>query len=343
MGRGKLKEARFYKKKARGVVQCLLCPHECVLKENKIGLCHSRKNIDGKLYSLIYEVISSINLDPVEKKPLYHFHPGKHILSVGTFGCNFACMFCQNWSISQALVDEIGGGYQRISFENLVSLAVKYEKEGNIGIAYTYNEPFIWYEYVYDAAKLAKEKGLKNVLVTNGFVNEEPLKELLPFIDALNIDVKSMSDEFYRKQCRGRLEPVLRACEIASKSALAEITNLLIPTLNDSNEDIEKLVNWIYEKLGKDTPLHFSRYRPEYKCNIPPTPVETLERAYNIAMKKLNYVYVGNIWDTDWEHTFCPKCKIKLIDRSGFSAKILNLKEGKCAKCNELIRIIRGC
>lgn len=336
-----MKEARFYEKKEKGIVQCLLCPHRCVLKEGKTGLCRSRKNINGKLYSLIYQVISSLNMDPVEKKPLYHFYPGSHILSAGTYGCNFSCRFCQNWTISQAQVADIKGA-KILKSEELVGLALKYKSKGNIGLAYTYNEPFIWYEYIYETAKLAGEKGLKNVLVTNGFVNEEPLKELLPLIDALNIDVKGMKEEFYKGWCRGKLEPVLKTCEIASKKALVEITNLIIPSLNDSIQDIQKLVGWIYEKLGKDTPLHFSRYSPEYQCDIPPTPVETLERAFDIASKKLNYVYVGNVLATQWEHTFCPNCKIKLIDRSAFSASILNLKGNHCAKCNEKIHIINS-
>jgi pyruvate formate lyase activating enzyme len=240
------------------------------------------------MYSLVYGEITSMALDPIEKKPLYHFHPGSSILSLGTKGCNLKCPWCQNWSISQ----EVSCPTQKMTPREVIAQAQKLK---SFGIAYTYNEPFIWYEFVYDMAKLAHKEGLKNVLVTNGYVNHKPLEEMIGLIDAMNIDVKSMSDDFYHKYCRGKLGPVLRTAQYAVQKCHVEITNLIIPTLNDSEEDFQKLTDWIAEKLGSDIPLHFSRYHPAYKSDIAATPVETLKRAEAIAKKKLRYVYLGNV------------------------------------------------
>jgi pyruvate formate lyase activating enzyme len=209
-----------------------------------------------------------------------------------------------------------------------------------VGIAYTYSEPLVWFEYVLDCAKLAREKGLKNVLVTNGLINPEPLQALLPWIDAFNLDVKSMSEEFYQKICKGPLAPVLHTAEVASKSCLVEITNLIIPTLNDSDEDFQHLVDWIGEKLGADTPLHFSRYFPHYRMQIHSTPVETLMRAWEIAKEKLSYVYVGNIMDQASNSTYCPHCRHLLIGRDGYRILKLGFKDGKCESCGQAVRII---
>lgn len=283
-----MKEALFYKKLDTGALECFLCPHHCRIHEDHRGLCGVRINKDGKLYSLNYGKISSIALDPIEKKPLYHFHPKTYILSVGTIGCNFACHFCQNWSISKNLNTPT----QPLSCSDLIEKAKSVD---SFGIAYTYNEPFIWYEYVYEAAQLAKKAGLANVLVTNGFVEREPLEEILPFIDAMNIDLKSIRDDFYRNICQGRLAPVLETIKRAKKSCHIELTNLIIPTLNDSDADLIDLVEWVYHEVGDEVPVHFSRYFPCYKMTIPPTPKETLQRAQDIAVKKLKYVYLGNI------------------------------------------------
>ena len=273
---------------ADGKVKCLLCPHYCLLKKGEKGRCGVRKNENGRLYSLIYAEATSIALDPIEKKPLYHFHPGTSILSLGTKGCNLKCPWCQNWSISQDLTHPT----QKITPQEAVAKA---KQLNSFGIAYTYNEPFIWYEFVYDTAKLAHQEGLKNVLVTNGYVNQKPLEEIIGFIDAMNIDVKSMKESFYQKYCQGKLAPVLATAEFSAKKCHIEITNLIIPTLNDGQEDFRKLTDWIVEKLGQDTPLHFSRYFPAHKTGMPPTPAETLERARDIALKKLRYVYLGNV------------------------------------------------
>jgi len=282
-----LKEALYWEKKDKAV-HCLLCPHDCKIVNGLTGVCGVRQNIDGRLYTLVYGETTSVALDPIEKKPLYHYHPGEYILSLGTKGCNFKCPFCQNWAISQ----ELEAPTQKITPQWVVDKAKECK---SFGIAYTYNEPFIWYEFVLDTAKLAKKEGLENVLVTNGYVNPAPLEEILPFIDAMNIDLKSIDDEFYRKYARGSLEPVLYTIKRSVKDCHIELTNLVIPGLNDSDENFTRLVDWIYDNVGADVPLHFSRYFPCYKFDRPLTPKETLERAYKIAKKKLKNVYLGNV------------------------------------------------
>ncbi len=282
------KEASYYQKQKSGKVQCLLCPKKCLITCGGIGFCGVRKNIDGTLYSLVYGKTTGMAVDPIEKKPLYHFHPGEFIFSLGTRGCNLGCVFCQNWRISQNL----NACLEDITKEEIVEQALRRK---TFGIAYTYNEPFIWYEFVRDTAALAKENGLENVLVTNGYVNLEPLEELLPLIGAMNIDLKAMDDQFYRSICKATLDPVLNTIKRAKQSTYIELTNLIIPTLNDSDEQIEKLADWILNNTGADTPLHLSRYFPCYELNLPLTPVETLKRAKAIAEKKLKYVYLGNV------------------------------------------------
>lgn len=282
-----MKEAMYYQKLDKEKVQCELCPKRCIIAPDGYGFCHVRKNVEGKLFSEIYGKITSIALDPIEKKPLYHFHPGEYIISLGTRGCNLACLFCQNWQISQCY----DASLKTISIEEIIRQA---KKVHSFGIAYTYNEPIIWYEFVLQSAKRAHKEGLKNVLVTNGFINQEPLNELMPFVDALNIDLKSMDNDFYVKYCKGELGPVLETIKTAAKSAHLELTNLIIPGLNDSEENFIKLRDWIFENLGPRIPLHFSRYFPCHKMKIPPTPLETLNKAKTIASEKLKHVYLGN-------------------------------------------------
>jgi pyruvate formate lyase activating enzyme len=282
-----VKEALFYEALNDNKVKCLLCPQACIILPEKTGFCGVRQNKQAKLYSLIYAQVTSLALDPIEKKPLYHYYPGKYILSLGTKGCNLACSFCQNWSISQ----DNNAPLESTSSAEIIKQAEKYK---SFGIAYTYNEPFIWYEFVLDTAILAKEKGLKNVLVTNGFINPEPLEKILPYIDAMNIDLKSIEDEFYRKFCHGHLEPVLTTIKRAHQSCHIELTNLVITGLNDKRDNFIKLVNWICENLGSQVPLHFSRYFPCYKMDLPPTPLATLKSAEEIARRKIKYVYLGN-------------------------------------------------
>ncbi|GAB6178864.1 AmmeMemoRadiSam system radical SAM enzyme [Desulfotomaculum defluvii] len=286
-----MQEAMFYHQKEDGLLFCELCPKGCSIREGHKGFCRVRENQNGVLYTLNYGKVSSYALDPMEKKPLYHFYPGTLILSLGTVGCNLRCGFCQNWQIAQ-------GDPHTIHLEppEAVKLALEQREKGIpcTGLAYTYSEPFMWYEYVYDTSRLAREAGLKNVMVTNGYVREEPLKKLLPYIDAMNIDVKGFTDDYYRENCVGQLEPVKRTVEIAHKECHIELTTLLVPGLNDSPDEIKELVDWV-ANLNPGIPVHFSRYFPNYKFNLPPTPLKTMQQAYDIAKKKLKYVHLGNV------------------------------------------------
>lgn len=283
-----MKEALFYKNIGAKTVRCSLCPHFCVLRDGGTGFCGVRKNKDGKLETLNYGRVASVALDPIEKKPFYHYHRGEFIFSLGTIGCNLSCLFCQNWSISR----EVQAPTAPMTPREVVAKAKELD---SFGIAYTYNEPFVWFEFVLETARLAREEKLENVLVTNGYVTPQPLEELLPYIDAMNIDIKSIEDGFYRKVCSGSVAEVLTTIKTSVKSCHVELTNLIIPTLNDRDDHFERLTDWIYENLGAHVPLHFSRYFPCYKMTLPPTPKETLERAAAIARKKLKYVYVGNV------------------------------------------------
>ena len=295
MGKNELREAMYYAQLESGKVQCALCPHNCVIMPGKVGICRARKNIDGKLYSLNYGKVTSIALDPIEKKPLYRFHPNTFILSAGTFGCNLKCPFCQNWEIAHS-ISEDWPNMIYISPDQLVQEALNYLKHKNIGIAYTYNEPSIWYEFVYETSKLAREKKLLNVLVTNGFINKQPFLELLPFVDAMNIDMKSFNPSFYKEICKGSLDNVKEIVEIAAPKCHVEITTLIIPGLNDSKEEISSLAKWI-ASINPEIVLHLSRYFPNYKMkDRPPTPKKTLEDLRDEALKYLKYVYLGNVW-----------------------------------------------
>lgn len=328
-----MKEALFWEPKGEGKVQCHLCPHNCILDEGQIGICKARQNIDGKIYSLVWGEVSSIALDPIEKKPLFHFYPGSFILSLGTFGCNFSCDNCQNWQISQQRAPTDYYPPERI-------VAMAKEEKGNIGIAYTYNEPLIWYEYVLECAKIAKSEGLKNVLVTNGYINEEPLLNLLPYIDAMNVDVKAMKEDFYHKICKGRLSPVLRTVELAYQHGVhIEVTNLIIPTLNDTDEDFQALADWL-SAIDKSIPLHFTRYYPAFRMTLPPTPVSTLIKARKLAMQKLDYVYTGNLFFEEGETTFCPKCKMAVIVRWGMRVTEIRLRKDRCVFCGNKINVV---
>ncbi|MDP2913429.1 MAG: AmmeMemoRadiSam system radical SAM enzyme [Candidatus Omnitrophota bacterium] len=283
-----MKEALYYEKLEEKKVRCRLCPYECTVSDGLTGACGVRRNKGGTLFSEVYGKTTGIALDPIEKKPLYRYHAGEYILSLGTRGCNFHCDFCQNWHISQVL----DAPASDITSEEVVQKARELK---SFGIAYTYNEPFIWYEFVLDTSKLARKNGLENVLVTNGFVNMEPLEEMLQYIGAMNIDLKSADEEFYKKVCKGRLKPVLDVIKRSVKSCHVELTTLLIPGMNDSPEEVKKLVSWVSDNLGPEIPLHFSRYFPCYKMDLAPTPVESLKRAEKIAKEKLKYVYLGNV------------------------------------------------
>ena len=282
----------YYIKKENNLVQCNLCPKTCIIKPNNFGNCNARKNIKGKLYSVVYNKVCSIAIDPIEKKPLYHFMKGSKVFSIGTTGCNLHCKFCQNWTTSQTKPED---NHTEITPERIIQETIN---SGCKIIAYTYNEPIIFYEYVLDTAKLSKKKGLKNVLVCNGFINQEPLKELLPYIDAANIDLKSIEDSFYRKYCDAWLNPILETLKTIKKEKVhLEITNLIIPKLNDNMKKIDELCKWIKKNLGNDIPLHFSAFFPCYKMiNKETTPKETLFKAKKIAEKNnIKYIHLGNI------------------------------------------------
>lgn len=285
-----MKQAMFYEKMEKDTVHCHLCPHGCILSPDGVGACRARENVDGELYSLNYARVASIALDPIEKKPLYHFHPGKKILSAGTFGCNFKCGFCQNWAIAHRDVRTA-----LLEPADLAAMALEYKEQDSIGIAYTYNEPSIWYEYVLDTAILVKEKGMANVLVTNGYICREPLEKLLPYIDAMNIDVKAFTGEFYKKICKGSLEDVQKTVEAAAGKCHVEITTLVIPGLNDSPDEIGRLAKWL-ASISPEIVLHLSRFFPNYQMtDIPPTPAVILDEARVSAACYLKNVYLGNI------------------------------------------------
>lgn len=331
-----MQEAMYYEQLDEERVFCHLCPQNCKINPGQIGICRARQNIDGVLYTLNYGKITSWGVDPIEKKPLYHYYPGMNILSVGTFGCNFRCGFCQNWEIAHG----DSPSTREVTPETLVESALEAQKNsGSIGIAYTYSEPLIWYEFVYDTAKIARHKGLKNVLVTNGFVQKEPLLELLPFVDAMNIDVKAFTDDFYRKTCSGRLKPVLKTVELAQKSCHVEVTTLVVPGMNDSDKEVNALVDWI-TSLDPGIPLHFSRYFPRYQFDKPATPLETLSRVLEIARGKLKYVYIGNAWEMDENDTFCPECSSLLIERAGYGINIKGLGGNKCRICGSEVEMV---
>lgn len=327
-----MRGALFYVKE-NGDMRCLLCPHACLIAPNERGKCKARINLDGELKTLVYGESDSeklyFHVDHIEKKPLYHFYPGSYSLSFGTPGCNLFCQNCQNYTLSQSTPNDIKDNF--LKPEKIVELAKTHDCKS---ISYTYTEPTIFYEYVMDTSKIAKKQGIENVWVTNGFINPKPLREALPYIDAMNIDLKSFSDEFYQNVCGGKLRPVLETIKTALKSTHIEITNLLIPSLNDSNEDIKKLVDFVSE-LSDEIPLHFSAYRPMYKMEIKPTPTETLYRAKEIAEKKLKYVYLGNVPANN--DTFCPKCKTNIIKRN-YGVKI-SLINDKCPICKTKIPI----
>jgi len=328
------KEALYWKSLGNNIVQCQLCPRLCTVKNNERGNCGVRENQKGKLFSIVYGKPASVAVDPIEKKPLYHFLPGEQTLSFGTAGCNLHCLYCQNWEISQCSPENLP------SYDLLPKDIIK-ESESHKSriISYTYSEPTIFYEYMYDTAILAKKQDIRNVMVSNGFICQQPLQEIAPYIDAANIDFKG-NHEFYKKITGAWLEPVLETlATLKRKKVWIELTNLIIPTLNDSDKNIKWMVSWIADNLGPDVPIHFSAFWPMHKLsNLPSTSLKTLRKAGKIASKKLNYVYIGNIRDDKGSNTYCPSCKKLLVGRVGFF--IIgenNIINGKCKFCNEKI------
>lgn len=323
-----LHEARYYEPFANQSVQCFLCPSHCLLPQGHYGTCKARKNIRGKLYSLVYGKIASEHVDPIEKKPFFHVLPGSKAYSIASTGCNMRCLFCQNWNISQCFPDNVFTVYR--TPEETVTRALE---SGARSIAFTYNEPAINFEYMLDTAKSAKARGLKAVVISNGYIEEEPLKELLKYIDAYKVDLKSFDEKFYKKFTGGHLEVVLHNLKIIQQSGVwLEIVNLLVPGENDSDNEIRAMAQWIKKNLGDSVPLHFSRFFPQYKLqNLPPTPPEAILRARKIAMEEgLKFVYTGNIANPDGETTYCSGSGQKAIERQGYFVIANKLKDGAC-------------
>ncbi|MFH1901342.1 MAG: AmmeMemoRadiSam system radical SAM enzyme [Candidatus Omnitrophota bacterium] len=317
------------------LVKCELCPKACCLEENQRGNCRIRINIQGSLRSLTYGHPCSIHIDPIEKKPLFHFYPSSSILSLATAGCNLHCKNCQNWEISQSNPEDIPS--YDLSPQSIVDLTIR---ENCSMIAYTYTEPLAFYEYTLDISILARKDFLKNVLVTAGYLNKQPLRKLYKVTDAANIDLKFFDDAMYRKITTGSLKPVLDALVLAKEmNVWLEITHLIIPTLNDDLSLIKKMCVWIKSNLGKDTPVHFSRFHPHYLLkNLPPTPVSTLRKAQEVAKEVgINYVYIGNVWGDEGEFTYCPYDGKILIKRVGYTILENNIEEGKCKFCSKPI------
>jgi pyruvate formate lyase activating enzyme len=330
-----MKEAAFYEMH-EDVIKCLLCPHYCVIKPGKKGSCRVRANEGDKLISEIYGKASAVHFDPIEKKPLYHFHPGSVIFSIGSIGCNLHCKFCQNSDISQTGTE--GFPYLRdLDPEDVIVLAT--QRNDNIGMAYTYNEPIVWYEYMTDIAVLAKESHLKNVMVSNGFINPAPLETLLPLMDAFSIDLKAFTEDFYSRITLAALEPVKETLKMIRKAGKhLEITNLVIPTLNDDPGKFEEMAGWIAEELGKETVLHLSRYFPTYKMTIESTPPDTLLNLHRIARRYLDYVFIGNASLKEGRDTVCSRCGHVAISRIGYQINAGGLdRHGKCVNCGNLI------
>lgn len=317
------------------VVQCQLCPKRCTISPGRAGDCRVRINIDGTLRSVVYGFACAIHVDPVEKKPMFHFLPGTPILSIATVGCNLHCLNCQNWEISQTDPQDSKAAY--CPPDRVVAIA----KEARCpSIAYTYTEPIVYYEYTLDTSRLARQVGLRNVLVTAGYINQQPWQRLLELTDAANIDLKFMSDQLYQQICSGTLEPILDAIVVAKKAGIwVEITNLVIPTLNDRPEDLRKVAVWVKEHVGPDTPLHFSGFYPRYKLqHLPPTPAGTLEMARQVAIAEgLQFVYIGNVTSRAGQVTYCPGCARALIERSGFAVLANRLVDGACPYCKRRI------
>jgi len=315
-------------------IECQLCPHFCKLKPGQTGICGVRKNTGRQIELMTYGAISGYASDPIEKKPLYHYFPGSKILSIGSYGCNMSCDFCQNFHISQNIPESHN---RPMMPEQIVNEALNARK--NLGIAFTYNEPVIWFEYMKDVAEGVKKAGMHTVVVSNGYVNSEPLSEMLEFIDAFNIDLKAFNNTFYRKLTGSYIDPVKSSLkQIAKSGRHLEITTLIIPNENDSEKEMLLQAEWIASELGKSVPLHLSRYFPIYKRENPSTPDETLTRLYEIATSKLDYVYIGNTLSDKGQNTYCPKCGECVTTRSGYSTTLLNLeKDGKCNKCGNLI------
>ncbi len=328
-------EARFYEKLPDREIECRLCPRNCRLGDKERGYCGVRENQGGTYYTLVYGKACSAHADPIEKKPFFHFLPAARALSIATAGCNVNCRFCQNWEISQVRPEQIR------HFDLPPAAAAQAALQNNCAaIAYTYSEPIVFFEYMYDTAVAARDRGIKNVVVTGGHINPEPLRELLDVVDAVKIDLKAFDQDFYSRYVKGELQPVLDAIRaVAQSPAWLEIVYLVIPSLNDRTTDLRAMCHWIKEEIGPSVPLHFSRFRPEYLMkNLPPTPVSTLEKAHGIAREEgLDFVYVGNVPGHEGENTFCSQCGKPVVRRWGYEVRDVRIEGGRCSHCGHTV------
>jgi len=328
-------EARYYKKLPDREIECQLCPRNCKLGDKERGYCGVRENIGGTYYTLVYGKACAANIDPIEKKPFFHFLPGTTAFSIATAGCNVNCKFCQNWQISQVRAEQVKPF--DLPPQDVVASALKYSCPS---IAYTYTEPVVYFEYMYDTSLEARNKGIKNCVVTAGHIHQEPLLDLVKVVDAIKIDLKSFSQDFYKNYVHGDLKPVLEAIQTVRRSKVwLELVYLVIPTLNDDAEGIQQMSRWIKNEVGPDVPLHFSRFQPMYLIqNLPPTPISTLEKVRDVALAEgLHYVYIGNVPGHKAQGTFCPSCRRLIIERDGFRIDRIDLDGGKCKFCRNPI------
>ncbi|MBI4165074.1 MAG: AmmeMemoRadiSam system radical SAM enzyme [Acidobacteria bacterium] len=330
-----IREAQFYEKQPYRKIKCKLCPRECVIDDHERGYCGARENRGGTYYTLVHSRVATAHIDPIEKKPFFHFLPGAMAFSIATAGCNVNCKMCQNWEISQVRPEQV-----RSSFAPPARIAELARQNRCPVVAYTYSEPVIFYEYMTDTARAAHEAGVRSVVVTGGYVSPDPLTKLCKTVDAIKVDLKAYSEKFYKEIVNGEMKHVLKAIEtIQKRGTWNEIVYLLIPTLNDSAAELQALAKWVKTDLGPDVPLHFSRFHPEYLLkNLPPTPLATLERAKAIAdAEGLHYVYVGNVPGHPAESTYCPKCHKLIVERAGYTIGAMHIKGGKCRYCQQAI------
>jgi len=328
-------DAMWFERLPDKAVHCRLCPRECTVAEVERGYCGVRENRGGDYKTLVYGALCSINIDPIEKKPLFHYLPTTTALSVATAGCNMECKFCQNWRISQYRPEQVDS--LALPPENLVRVA---RTRGVPTLAFTYSEPVVFYEYMHDTAALGRKQGVGSVMISNGYILADPMRELCRHLTAVKIDLKAFTEAFYRDQCAGHLKPVLDTLEVLAAVGIhTEVVVLVIPTLNDSSDEIRRMAKWLLDHMGPDVPLHFSRFHPTYRLNnLPPTPIATLDRARKIAMDAgLHFVYVGNVPFHEGEHTYCPGCGKVVIKRVGYRTDVSNLKDGACRACGRKI------
>jgi len=330
-----VREAMFYKNLDGQNVQCQLCPRQCVISDGRRGFCRNRENQGGKLYSVVYAKPSVVDIGPIEKAPLYHFSPGHFRLCLTCASCNLRCKYCQNWHLSQRSLEELN------HYSYHPSEIVQEAKNQKLSsISFTYTEPTVYYEYLYDISVIAKRSGIRTSIVSNGYINREPLLKLLSVLDAVKIDLKGFSEKFYEEVSSATLKPVLESLVTVKKEKVwLEIVNLVVPTLNDDPKMINDMCRWIKENLGTETPLHFTRFFPNYKLtHLSPTPISALESAYKIAKRNgLRYVYIGNVPGHDYNSTFCPSCNRRVIHRAHFDILEMNITYGKCKFCGSLL------